>query len=104
MKIRNGFVSNSSSSSFVILGVKRSGDYDEIQNEDLGEDIESLYVECSGYDYITGIVLSRSESDCDYLEDSAVSFSELNKMAIKISEALNVNIDQVELISGTHPC
>ena len=34
MKIRNGFVSNSSSSSFVIIGVKSNGDSEEIMENE----------------------------------------------------------------------
>lgn len=100
MKIRQGFVSNSSSSSFVIIGVKRSGDYDDImENEDLGNGIDSLYVEASEYDYITGIILS----DDEYLEESCTSFTQLQEMAIKVAEALKVDISEVELITGTRP-
>jgi hypothetical protein len=100
MKIRQGFVSNSSSSSFVIIGVKRSGSYDDImENEDLGNEIDSLYVEASGYDYITGIILS----DDEYLEESCTSFTKLQEMATKVAEALKVDISEVELITGTRP-
>jgi hypothetical protein len=101
MKIRNGFVSNSSSSSFVIIGAKRSGDYDEImENENLGDGIESIYVEEEGYDYITGFVLADDE---DYLESNNISFAEFNEKAQKVADALKIDINQVELIMGTRP-
>jgi len=96
MKIRNGFVSNSSSSSFVILGVKQHGDSDK---KNLPKGIESIYVEESDYDYVLGIVID----DDEYLEGTSTSFTELQEMAKKISEALNVDINQVELITGTRP-
>jgi len=101
MKIRNGFVSNSSSSSFVIIGVKRNGDSEEImENENFGDKIESLYVEERDYDFITGIVLS----DNDELESTCTTFEEFQEMAQKVANALNVNINEVKLITGCRPC
>jgi hypothetical protein len=100
MKIRNGFVSNSSSSSFIIVGVKNNKPLDE---SDLPKGIESLYVEGSEYDYVTGIVLADVSDDGDYLEEKSISFSEINEMAEKVSTALNVDIDEVKLIMGTRP-
>ena len=79
MKIRNGFVSNSSSS---------------------GNGIQSLYVEYSSYDYVTGIVIADDEC----LEESITSFAELQEMAQKVSDALKVDISEVKLITGTRPC
>ena len=101
MKIRNGFVSNSSSSSFVILGVKRNGDSEEImENEHFGNKIESLWVECDYYDFITGIIISDGEE----IDETTTSFVELRKMSETIATALNVDIDKVELITGCRPC
>ncbi len=98
MKIRNGFVSNSSSSSFVIVGVKRK---DEImENENFSDNlISTLYIESSECDYITGIILS----DDEYLEDFSLNFDKLQEYAERVSKALNVNINQVELIGGIRP-
>lgn len=95
MKIRNGFVSNSSSSSFVIIGVKRTD-----EDEDLAEGMESLYVEAGEYDYITGVVLSDGEE----LDESTTSFAEFQKIAQKVADFLKVDINEVELISGCRPC
>lgn len=105
MKIRNGFVSNSSSSSFVIIGVKRNASSEEdaeniMENEDFGDDIETLWVEEEDYEYITGIILS----DDDELETTCTTFEEFQEMAQRVATALNVDIKEVKLVTGCRPC
>ena len=92
MKIRNGFVSNSSSSSFVILGVKTDDEMDYKEMRSLG--LNCLHIDEGCY---TGIVIS----DDEYLEESFTSFKELHEMAQKVADALKVDINEVELITGT---
>ncbi len=95
MKVRNGFVSNSSSSSFIILGVK-SQETDREERTISGR-VKSIYFEEIGY--INGIVI---ESD-EYLNKST-NFAKLQEMAQEISEALKVDISEVELITLTTYC
>jgi len=95
MKIRNGFVSNSSSSSFIILGVKTDEKLGEREREmTISGRVKSIYFEEIGY--ISGIIL---ESD-EYL-NASTNFVKLQEMAQEISETLNVDIDKVELITLT---
>jgi len=101
MKIRNGFVSNSSSSSFVIIGVKRNGDSEEIlENEDFGNNIESLWIEEKDYEFITGIVLSDGEE----LDTTCTTFEDFQKMAQTVADTLKVNINEVKLVTGCRSC
>jgi hypothetical protein len=89
MKVRNGFVSNSSSSSFVILGIDT-----EEEMENLPGRLDSIYLEDRGY--VTGIVIDHDE----YL-NSSTNFAELQKMAEEVSEALKVDISELELVAVT---
>ena len=127
MKIRNGFVSNSSSSSFVILGVpvtdeiKESllklaniseeefegkeyyGDYYELLNKAEVGDLDPYYVEGDEYNNIIGIALCKSE---DWgLMDAEYSIDEINKIAKDVKEKLKlISGADVKLYMGTMPC
>jgi hypothetical protein len=103
MKIRNGFVSNSSSSSFIMIGVPSSAlgeDFDEDYHEKDG--LESVYVERKGYNYIVGYVLTDSRDD--ELDDGDISSNEIQLKSIEISDKLGVSIEKVKLYYGTRPC
>ena len=99
MKIRSGFVSNSSSSSFIIIGVGKTGNCDEERELYEKEGLETLYVE-SKFDYITGIVIVDND---EYLDEHEISISEFNEMTQKVANILNVDISEVKLFTGTRP-
>ena len=91
MKIRQGFVSNSSSSSFIVLGVY-SNDDAEI------EGLDSVYIESSEYEYAKGIVLA----DTEYFEDIE-DFNIVEKIE-EVSNLLGIDKSEVKLIYGSRPC
>ena len=98
MKVRNGFVSNSSSSSFVIIGVKQSCEMNYKEMRELG--LRCFNMDDSNSGEVTGVVIC----DDEYLGESFTSFKELQEMAQKVADALKVDISEVELITGTRSC
>ena len=123
MKIRSGFVSNSSSASFIVLGVACSkkevnefakalgceNDFEDEYGEDSSEffltkpkGIESLHADSYAFgDQILGQVLADVHSDGDVLDDKAIPLPDLQKKAGDIARALDVDVRRVQLYFGT---
>jgi len=129
MKIRSGFVSNSSSSSFVLLGAKLKGvaisdemkmkmlddigrTYDKTDADDIDDCFGcALYggafeLRNPGETDAWGKILVEGD-DCELLEASEYSFEELAEQAKvikqKIKDMFGIDAD-IKLITGTYFC
>jgi len=84
----------------VVIGIKRANcTTDEIE-QGFDNNIEVINVENSNYEYIVGYIISRSEE----LSDSATSISDIIEKSKLVADTLNVDISEVELITGTTYC
>ena len=91
MKVRSGFVSNSSSSSFVILGFKTNKYIDDSK-------FDQLYVEYEDCDYITGYVISDGDEGIKEVE-----LSNINEKIHEIATEYNINISDIKIYCGERP-
>jgi len=106
MKIRQGFVSNSSSSSFVLVGCQMS---DEALAKALNVDTDDLYDIMNGgdlfWDAEDGIVgYTIASGDDSYFSGDTMTIPELMEKAKEISEKLSVPLEEIKIISGIRSC
>lgn len=105
MKIRNGFVSNSSSSSFVLIGCEISNEnlakvFDvNLDDDDLYEVIESetdLY-----WDEKQGIIgYTIADGDEFDFGGDVLTIAEVMEKAKELSKQLKVPLEEIKIISG----
>jgi hypothetical protein len=119
MKMRSGFVSNSSSSSFIVMGIPQTQDVEALMRKILpqeeGEEnweyenrfsektgLRSLYTE-RPHSNVIGKVIADVGSDGDYLEFEEFSVKQLELMASEVRTALGGGDIEPKLMLGTRP-
>lgn len=99
MKIRRGFVSNSSSSSFIIIGVKFTHSqaeklFTEEQKDDIYGVLESkakewdLEMLCDDTEYYVGHILADDRCGDAYLSNGSLNLEEIKKQSQEIKKVI----------------
>lgn len=105
MKTRIGFVSNSSTSSFVIIGCKILEDEaSALEIDCLLDSGDAIYVECGRGEsyYVKGDILVECEDD--YIPASEFTLAELQQKFEAAAKSQGVDISSIKLLMGTYSC
>ncbi len=102
MKIRNGFVSNSSTSSFIIIGKKTSLDWDLLEEKypafnKFDDKDKRIMFENDGSMFI-GVLLG--ESTDGYMESSEYDYLTITKLMESLSRELEMIPELIKLYVG----
>lgn len=98
MKIRNGFVSNSSSTSFVFLGIKVDSDDPRLEQYAELHKLGIAVIDNDGYGYI-GIKIANGEDE--WLDESENTLAKLAELAHFIAFRLSLpNTFDIKLYTG----
>ena len=95
MKTRQGFVSNSSTSSFIIIGCPL--DDESIEEDDYDYKTGKGVHHIDSIGYVQGVKLARGEE----LPDKKIPWSILAEMAKEAADSAGVDISQVCLYCGS---
>lgn len=112
MKVRRGFVSNSSSSNFIIIGAKFLENSEEIKSlsEEVWEHLTDCMEEEIGSTYIESercYIIGKTITTGDYLDNGSIDISETSIKDIYdsiLSYIQNVKPEDIKIYYGTRGC